>query len=158
MKLVRINSKWKVEGDGTGWIFKKSFPTKWQAELAMKVFQKGGPVSDYWKEKKNHRKRVMDAWKVRARVQEVLEEIIALDPTPQEIEEFAEDAPYGVATVSDRDEYFGPWLHDTWGEKRGGRVHIDIGSGGDHLMLDKHSAPDFVAFIKNKRKKVLDAD
>lgn len=41
MKLVKVNSKWKVEGEREGWVFQKTFRTKWQAELAMRVFEKG---------------------------------------------------------------------------------------------------------------------
>jgi len=41
--------KWKVEGKGESWVFDKTFPTKWKAELALKVFQKGGRFSDYGK-------------------------------------------------------------------------------------------------------------
>jgi hypothetical protein len=54
-------------------------------------------------------------------------------------------------------------LHDTWKQKVGGRVHIDIGYVDEksvdewnvpdttHLMLDKNYAPDFVTFVKKKR-------
>ncbi len=53
MKVVRIatrsdRKKWKVEGKGEGWVFDKTFPTEWKAELALKVAQEGGRVSDYW--------------------------------------------------------------------------------------------------------------
>lgn len=103
---------------------------------------------------KKHVKRELSPWRVTEELGEALKEIEALDPTSEEIEEYAQDAGYGVATVSKTDEYFGPSIHDTWGQKSGGRVHIDIGSGGWHLMLDRFSAFDFIAFIKEKRKKV----
>ena len=31
-------------------------------------------------------------------------------------------------------------------------MHIDIGCRGYHLMLDKHTAPGFIGFIKRKRR------
>lgn len=41
MKLVKKGRKWVVEGDGEGWIFNKRFPTKWKAEIALRVFESG---------------------------------------------------------------------------------------------------------------------
>ena len=49
MKVRKVGRKWVVEGDGEGWIYKRSFPTKWKALLAIEVFKSGGKVSDYWK-------------------------------------------------------------------------------------------------------------
>jgi len=85
-------------------------------------------------------------------VQEALEEIRKLDPTCEEIVEYAKGGGYGIITYTNSDYYFGPRLHDTWGIKFGGSVHIDIGCGGYHLMLDKYSAWEFVEFIKGKRE------
>ena len=157
MELVKIGRKWMIEGDDEGWIFNKRFPMKWKAQLAMKVFKKGGRVSDYWKEARKHPKRNMNACKVKKKLQKVLNEIEALNPTSEEIKEYAEDAiaenaDYGLVSITRAEHYFRPRLHDTWGQKQGGRVHIDIGSSCYHLMLNKHSAPGFVEFIKNKRK------
>lgn len=58
MELKKIKRKygavrWAVEGDGEGWIYGRTFRTKWEAKTAMEVFKKGGRVSDYWKEKKS---------------------------------------------------------------------------------------------------------
>ncbi|GBD98136.1 hypothetical protein BMS3Abin07_00144 [bacterium BMS3Abin07] len=84
-----------------------------------------------------------------------LNEIKNLVPTCEEIEEYGEknEDYYGVVTITQNEEYFirdDP--HNTWGLKRGGRVHIDIGCCGYHLMLDKRSVWDFISFIKEKRK------
>lgn len=49
-KLEKKNNKWIIVGSGEGWIFNRTFPRKWKAEIALKVFQEGGKVSDYWKE------------------------------------------------------------------------------------------------------------
>ena len=81
-----------------------------------------------------------------------LEEIKALDPTGDEIEKFAEKAGYGIVTSTENENYFGPRLHNTWGVKFGGRVHIDIGCCGYHLMLDKKAVWEFIEFIKSERK------
>jgi len=70
---------------------------------------------------------------------------------PVYTEEYAKQADYGVVTFSESKNYFPPKIHDTWLIKRGGRVHIDIGSGGYHLMLDKIYVWDFIKFIKNRR-------
>ena len=78
-------------------------------------------------------------------------QIETLDPACEEIVGYAKVAPYGAVTRSRSQQYFGPTLHDTWGVKRGGRVHIDLGCGGYHLMLDKYSAWDFVEFVKEER-------
>ena len=153
MKIVKVGRKWVIKGKGEGWIFKKKFPTKWKAEVALEVFKKGGRVSDYWKAARECAKKrpIREPWRVRKKLEKALEEILNLKPTCEEIEEYAENAPYGVVTAARGEEYFGPFLHDTWMIKRGGRVHIDIGCGGVHLMLDKYYAEDFIKFIKNKR-------
>ena len=49
MNAVKSARKWVVEGDGDGWVLRKTFPAKWKAEIALRVFQEGGRVSDYWK-------------------------------------------------------------------------------------------------------------
>jgi len=93
------------------------------------------------------------AWKVRQILEPALEEIKSLDPTTEEIVEYAEkEAGWGVVTYTGSENYYRPHLHDTWGIKYQGRVHIDIGAGGYHLMLDKYSAFDFIDFIKSKRQ------
>ena len=84
----------------------------------------------------------------------IYEELGKLKPTYEEIEKYAEEyGDYGVVTYTKRDD--NPLiirLHDTWGMKYQGRLHIDIISGEFHLMLDKHHTPEFLAFIKEKRR------
>jgi hypothetical protein len=104
-------------------------------------------------------------------VSEAYGELEKLKPTAQEIQEYADlkeknKESYGVVTYSKSkggDFYF-LRFHDTWKQKFGGRVHIDIGYVDEkylhewnipdttHLMLDKITAPEFVDFIKKKRK------
>lgn len=142
-KIAKEGGKWIIEGkgEGEGWIFNKKFPTKWKAEIALKVFQEGGKVSDYWREAREHAEKRMKRRlvKVTKQLEEALKIIKDLDPTCEEIIEYAErnKGVYGLVTSTRGEEYFGPHLHDTWGLKRGGRAHIDIGCGGYHLMLDK---------------------
>ena len=64
-------------------------------------------------------------------VSAALEELEKLKPTPQEIQDYADlnqDA-HGVVTYSKSKggDYYFLRLHDTWKQKVGGRVHIDIG-------------------------------
>jgi len=154
MKLVKKGRKWSVEGDGEDWIFNKRFPTKWKAEIALRVFENGGRVSDYWKEARRYAESrpAIEPKHVLKKLESALEEIRELDPTCDEIVEFAKDTGYGEVTITKSEYYFGPRLHNTWGEKQGGRVHIDIGCCGYHLMLDKHTAPAFIEFIRHNRK------
>ncbi|MGA3112054.1 MAG: hypothetical protein ABSE15_08485 [Candidatus Bathyarchaeia archaeon] len=90
-----------------------------------------------------------------------------LKPTPQEIQDYADlnQDDYSVVTYSKSKggDYYFLRLHDTWKQKVGGRVHIDIGYVDEkfvddwkapdttHLMLDKDYAPDFVNFVEKKR-------
>ena len=100
-------------------------------------------------------------------VSAALEELEKLKPTLQEIQDYADlnqDA-HGVVTYSKSKggDYYFLRLHDTWKQKVGERVHIDIGYVDEkfvddwnvydttHLMLDKNFAPDFVNFVKKKR-------
>ena len=48
MKIVKSGKKWIVTDTDPGWLSAKNFPTKWQAEVALEVYLKGGRVSDYW--------------------------------------------------------------------------------------------------------------
>jgi len=134
--------------------FRKKFPTKWKAEIAMNVFKEGGRVSDYWEKARkisNERpKRMPD--KAIEKVEKSLLEIELIDPTCEEIIEYAKNADYGTVTITNNEDYFPPSLHNTWGNKSGGKVHIDIGCDGYHLMLDQHHSKKFIDFIKNKRK------
>lgn len=83
-------------------------------------------------------------------------QIKELEPTGEEIKAFGEEFKdcYGVVLYTDDEYYFGPRLHDTWRQKghSGGSIHIDIGSHGYHLHLDKMAAPAFIDFIKDSRK------
>jgi hypothetical protein len=152
MRIVKIRKKWVIEGDGKGWIFNKRFPTKWKATIALDVFKKGGRVSDYWKAAREYPRKERIPWRVLKNLQLALEEIKKLNPTAQEIEEYGKNGVYGVVTYTKDRGYFPPRLHNTWGKKSGGRVHIDIGSGGVHLMLDKSVVWDFIEFTKTRRK------
>ncbi len=153
-RLVKDGRKWIVKGDRESWIRKKKLPAKWKAEIAMRVFINGGRVSDYWREARKCSERRPD--RVPARVLEEMkglcDAICGLNLTGDEIEEFAKGAAYGVVTVTENNAYFPPHIHNTSGKKSGGRVHIDIGCCGYHLMLDKNTAPSFIDFIKRKRR------
>ncbi|MCK4482550.1 hypothetical protein KAU55_04950 [Candidatus Bathyarchaeota archaeon] len=101
-------------------------------------------------------------------VEEAYDELVKLRPTPEEIQEYAnlKEDGYGVVTYSKSKggDYYFLRLHNTSRKKFGGRIHIDIGYVDEkyvgewnvpdttHLMLDKYDAPDFVEFVKNKRK------
>lgn len=101
-------------------------------------------------------------------IYEAYSELEKLMPTEEEIQEYADlhEKDYGVVTCSKSrggESYFLE-LHDTWKQKIGGRIHIDIGYVDEkyaeqrnvpdttHLMLDKDYALDFIDFIKKKRK------
>ena len=150
MNLVKKGRKWVIEGDGEGWIYHWVFPAKWKAIVGMEVFRKGGRVTDYKKALKSHPPSPRNTGKVRQELESALETMLELEPTTEEIEEYGKDAGYGVVTYTQNTGYFPPSVHDTWRMKRGGRVHIDVGSNGTHLMLDKFSAWDFIDFIKDK--------
>ncbi len=55
-QIEKFGDKWIVSGEGEGWVFNKTYPTLWRAQLALKVFKKGGKISDYWYEAKKGRK------------------------------------------------------------------------------------------------------
>ena len=159
MMLVKVGRKWRLEAEPPeqGWVFNRLFPTKWKAEIAKNVFLEGGKPKDYWKKSEeyslNHpQKEPSKAIKI---VTEAFDEINKLNPTAEEIEEFGTMVGHGTATITPSTAYFPPKLHNTWGKKSGGRVHIDIGSGGYHLMLDKYAASGFIEFIKEKRELVI---
>jgi len=153
MKIIRTGRKWKIEGNGNGWIFNRTFPRKFKAEIALKVYQEGGNITQYWKKCSDFKAKQSPKIPLHAieNVKKFLKEIRELNPTCDEIQEYGENAGYGVVTITNSERYFGPRLHDTWGTKSGGRVHIDIGCRGCHLMLDQGVAKDFIEFIKEKR-------
>jgi len=48
MRIEKLGGKWMVTGTDPGWISTKKFPTKWKAEVALKVYLDNGQVADYW--------------------------------------------------------------------------------------------------------------
>jgi len=50
MRVAKSGRKWILIGAEDSWAEKRSFPTKWKAEVAMEVIGKGGRVSDYFAE------------------------------------------------------------------------------------------------------------
>jgi hypothetical protein len=91
-------------------------------------------------------------YKALAEIEKSSTEITELKPTCEEIEAYGENGYYGAVTYTGSAGYHKPKIHNTWGEKRGGRVHIDMGCGGYHLMLDRSFAKDFIDFIKERRQ------
>lgn len=154
-QLKKTGRKWLVTGPGKGWIFKRIFPTKWKAEVAMEVYLKGGRTSDYFEAAREEAEKrpPRTPHVVIKEIKQALDEISSMEPTCEEIVEYAKSrqSHYGVVTVTDSEHYFSPRLHDTWGEKRGGRVHIDMGCSNYHLMLDKDYSLDFIDFVKRRR-------
>ncbi len=71
--------------------FKRTFPAKWKAEIALKVYQEGGRTSNYWVKSREYAEQNPKPGSVRAgaEVEEALEKIKILDPTCEEIEEYA---------------------------------------------------------------------
>jgi len=73
--------KWIVEGKGNGWIFEKTFPAKWKAQIAMKVFKEGGRVSDYWERAREEAPPPREPKRVLKILEKALGEIEQLEPT-----------------------------------------------------------------------------
>ncbi len=48
MRVEKSGKKWMVSGQGDEWVLKKEYPTKWKAELALRVWKEGGRISDFW--------------------------------------------------------------------------------------------------------------
>ena len=154
MRVIKAGRKWIIEGNGNGWIFNRTFPRKFKAEIALRVYQEGGSINQYWKESRNYessrgprlpRQALED-------VKKALERICNLNPTCDEIKEYGINAGHGVVTIAHSEDYYGPRLHNTLGTKLSGRVHIDIGCCGYHLMLDKYAAKAFILFIERRRE------
>jgi len=151
MRVVKTGGKWSVEGEGDGWIFKKTFPTKWKAVLALEVFQQGGRVSDYWERARWAAPSPKVPHRALEEIEKSLAKIDRLSPTCDEIIAYGARGEYGTVTKAHSDEYFRARIHDTWGAKSGGRVHIDLGCSGYHLMLDRQHAKEFIKFIEDRR-------
>lgn len=157
LEPIKKGRKWFVDGGGDEWIFNKIFPAKWKAELAINIYENGGRYSGYRKAvgaamrncPKNIPQRAID------KITPMLEEMIALDPTCDEIKEYGKDPIYGLVSHTTATGYFAPSLHDTWQDKRSGRVHIDIGCDQVHLMLDYDNAIEFIETIKSQRNRDL---
>lgn len=66
-KCTRSRGKWIVTGGDAGWIFTRKFPTKWKAELALKIWQRQGRVSDYFKAMRAEKEIRADTREERAR-------------------------------------------------------------------------------------------
>ena len=157
MEIEKVRNKWKVIGSDDEWIFKKIFNRKWKAKIAVEVYKSGGKWKDYCikiNQHPSHRLQPLHAIEIMSRANE---EIIKLSPTWEEISDYAEylfenNKNYGVVTLTNGEDFF-QRLHDTWYEhsKYGGRVRIDLGCNGYHLMLTKNTYVDFIDFIKNKR-------
>lgn len=133
------------------------FNRKWKAEIAIDVYKAGGGWKEYCariREEPDHRPEPTHALEL---IEKIDGEIIKLSPTCQQITAYAKHLYntkdyYGVVTVTNGNNYFHR-IHDTWYSysKNGGRVHINLGCNGYHLMLTKETAPDFVGFIKSGR-------
>lgn len=48
MEIAKVGRKWIIKGAMGGWIFDKTFPSKWKAKIALSVYEKGGRILDYW--------------------------------------------------------------------------------------------------------------
>ena len=48
MRVSKLGRKWILIGAEDTWAGRRTFPTKWKAEVAMEVIGKGGRVSDYF--------------------------------------------------------------------------------------------------------------
>jgi len=154
MHVVRYGRKYRIEGVTEGWVTTRSFPTKWKAEIALEVFKAGGTFRNYCvKMNEALRERpVPGANKALAEIQEAYEELRKLNWSKEDVVDFVKIADYGAATTCKGKDFFGPDIHDTWGVKKGGRVHIDLGAAGIHLMLDRQNARRFIEFLKERQK------
>ena len=60
MRVEKSGRKWMVSGQGDEWVLKKEYPTKWKAELALRVWKEGGRVSDFWAAARKEKERRSD--------------------------------------------------------------------------------------------------
>jgi len=151
-QIAKCGWSYQVEGPGEGWVFEKKYSRKWRAKIAIEVFCEGGRVSDYWRRARDEKPPIRYATRAYDEIEKLCSEIIELDPSTDDIEGFGRLDIYGTVTQSKSKDYFPPRVHDTWGEKSGGRVHIDLGWNGYHLMLDRTYARVFIEFIQERRK------
>lgn len=155
MLVVRHGRKYGIEGVTEGWVTTRLFPRKWKAEIALEVFREGGTFRNYCAKMNEalSERPVPEATRAIAENEKACQEICALDVFVNDIRDFAEIAGYGAVTTTKGNNFFGPSIHDTWGAKLGGRVHIDLGACGIHLMLDRHNARRFIDFLKERRQR-----
>lgn len=45
---VKVGGSWAIEPKGVGWVFERTYPTRWKANLALTVWLQGGRPSDYF--------------------------------------------------------------------------------------------------------------
>jgi hypothetical protein len=101
--------------------------------------------------------------KIMEQMSDWLSQIYCLHPTTDELASFCnymEDKNWAHGVVSyNTPNYTGdqsPRIHDTYGQKMGGRCHIDMGfidkfDNSVHIMLGRHDAPIFIKYIRESR-------
>lgn len=153
MEIRQNGKKWIVIGCDKGWIAERTFPTKWKAVVALDVFKRGGNLKDYWEEARKNRPREVIPRKAIDEIKMLYEKILALKPTPDEIALYGKrnERVRGLVTITPSEGYFPPKIDNTWKKKRGGKVHIDMGSNGYHIMLTRAEGANFLAFVQKIR-------
>ena len=157
LEIEKVGRKWKVVGSTDEWIFRRVFNRKWKAKIAVEVCKSGGKWKEYCKrinQVPSHRLQPSHSIEV---MRKANAEITKLSPTCEEISAygeylFATNTNYGVVTLTNGNNQF-QRLHDSWyaHSKYGGRVHVDLGCNGYHLMLTKNTYMDFIDFVKDMR-------
>lgn len=92
----------------------------------------------------------------REEMKRIYEELVELAPPHEAIDAYVVESKcrYGELTSPKwSNNSLSIRLHDTYGIKYGGKIHIDVVSSGHHLMLNKKHAPLFLKFIKDWLKK-----
>lgn len=156
-EIKKAGRKWKVGEYRDEWLFRKVFNRKWKAEIAVDVYKTGGGWKDYCARISNepsHRLEPAHALKL---IKKINGEIAKLSPTCKEMTSYAEylyktGSDYGVVTITNGDDYF-QRVHDTWyaNLKKDGRVNIDLGCNGYHLMLTRKTGYGFISFVRSGR-------
>ncbi len=49
LQIIRRGNGFVPEGSGEGWLYERSYPTFWKAQIAVEVFFEGGKVSEYFR-------------------------------------------------------------------------------------------------------------
>ena len=159
-RLEKTGRKWRVGEYGEEWLFKRVYNRKWKAEVAIEVYKSGGRWRDYCerlREEPYHRRKPVLAMEA---IRKANGKVIKLKPTCEEISAYGEHLyetgnSHGTVTETNGEEYF-QRIHDTWYQdsKQGGRVHIDLGCNGYHLMLTWETCADFINFVRERRARV----